>query len=134
MPPDRQRQDQGPRNSSWQGAKCTPVVMRSLEHQADDSTIYLDSTPILRENTLGEGPPTSLPLPPTLREDLRVDGCLKYPHAAREGTIHLQKSMSSSGFEPSSNGTAVSIVNHYTGWAIREGLNYTLCRKKIYAP
>ncbi|GFS64325.1 hypothetical protein TNCV_3955261 [Trichonephila clavipes] len=39
--------------------------------------------------------------------DLRLD----------EGTIHLQTSMSSPGFEPSPNGTAVSIANHYTGWA-----------------
>ncbi|GFW83060.1 hypothetical protein TNCV_4604871 [Trichonephila clavipes] len=34
----------------------------------------------------------------------------------REGTIHLQTSMSSPGFEPSPNGTAVSVANHYTGW------------------
>ncbi|GFV49513.1 hypothetical protein TNCV_1975061 [Trichonephila clavipes] len=31
------------------------------------------------------------------------------------GTIHLQTSMSSPGFEP--NGTAVSVTNHYTRWA-----------------
>ncbi|GFW72377.1 uncharacterized protein TNCV_704141 [Trichonephila clavipes] len=35
----------------------------------------------------------------------------------RKGTIHLQTSMSSPGFEPSPYGTAVSIANHYTGWA-----------------
>ncbi|GFX23817.1 uncharacterized protein TNCV_1788481 [Trichonephila clavipes] len=34
----------------------------------------------------------------------------------REGTMHLQTSMSSPGFEPSPNGTAVSVANHYTGW------------------
>ncbi|GFX91639.1 hypothetical protein TNCV_3682251 [Trichonephila clavipes] len=35
----------------------------------------------------------------------------------REGTMHSQISMSSPGFEPSPNGTAVSVANHYTGWA-----------------
>ncbi|GFX31719.1 uncharacterized protein TNCV_4082431 [Trichonephila clavipes] len=28
-------------------------------------------------------PPTSLPLPPTSREDLRLKDCLEYPHAAK---------------------------------------------------
>ncbi|GFT41906.1 uncharacterized protein TNCV_1667561 [Trichonephila clavipes] len=62
-----------------------PVVGRSLERYTSDSTMSLGSTPILRENTLGEGqgPPTSLPLPPTLREDLRLDGYLEYPHAGK---------------------------------------------------
>ncbi|GFW12787.1 hypothetical protein TNCV_3884971 [Trichonephila clavipes] len=32
-------------------------------------------------------------------------------------TIHSQISMSSPGFESSPNGTAVSVANHYTGWA-----------------
>ncbi|GFV02460.1 uncharacterized protein TNCV_1023881 [Trichonephila clavipes] len=31
----------------------------------------------------GQGYPTSLPLPPTSREDLRLDGYLEYPHAAK---------------------------------------------------
>ncbi|GFV65518.1 hypothetical protein TNCV_1737551 [Trichonephila clavipes] len=35
----------------------------------------------------------------------------------RAGTIHLQTTMSSPGFEPSPYGTAVSVANHYTGWA-----------------
>ncbi|GFW91426.1 hypothetical protein TNCV_3375921 [Trichonephila clavipes] len=34
----------------------------------------------------------------------------------RKGTIHLQTSMSSPGFEPSPYGIAVSVANHYTGW------------------
>ncbi|GFW68565.1 hypothetical protein TNCV_529201 [Trichonephila clavipes] len=38
---------------------------------------------------------TSLPLPPTSREDLWLDGYLE-----TECTIHLQPSMSSPGFEP----------------------------------
>ncbi|GFW81741.1 hypothetical protein TNCV_2884151 [Trichonephila clavipes] len=35
----------------------------------------------------------------------------------REGTMHLQTSVSSPGFEPRPYGTAVSIANHYTWWA-----------------
>ncbi|GFX57814.1 uncharacterized protein TNCV_943741 [Trichonephila clavipes] len=31
----------------------------------------------------GQRPPTSLPLPPTSRKDLRLDDYLKYPHAAK---------------------------------------------------
>ncbi|GFX97221.1 hypothetical protein TNCV_557111 [Trichonephila clavipes] len=48
--------DRSPQNSSWQGARCTPVVNRSFEHHTGDSTIWLVSTPILRENTLGLPP------------------------------------------------------------------------------
>ncbi|GFW19945.1 hypothetical protein TNCV_866511 [Trichonephila clavipes] len=79
----------------------------------------------------GQGPPTSLPLPPTSRENLRLDGCLKYPPATKErdtftSTIHLQTSMSSPGFEPRPNGTAVSVANHYTGWTTYLLYLYTL--------
>ncbi|GFW93296.1 hypothetical protein TNCV_2604141 [Trichonephila clavipes] len=34
-----------------------------------------------------------------------------------KGTIHLQTSMTSSGFETRSYDTAVSVANHYTGWS-----------------
>ncbi|GFX49146.1 hypothetical protein TNCV_5041401 [Trichonephila clavipes] len=34
-----------------------------------------------------------------------------------EDTIHLQTSISSPGFKPRTDGTAVSVANHYTGWA-----------------
>ncbi|GFW53731.1 uncharacterized protein TNCV_3938251 [Trichonephila clavipes] len=36
----------------------------------------------------GQRPPTSLPLPPTSREDLRFDGYLEYPHATKALYIH----------------------------------------------
>ncbi|GFX73628.1 uncharacterized protein TNCV_1263971 [Trichonephila clavipes] len=76
--------DRGLRNSSWQGARCTPVVSCSFEHHTSVSTIWLVSTPILRENTIeGQRPTASLPLLPTSREDLRLDGYLEYPHAAK---------------------------------------------------
>ncbi|GFY27280.1 hypothetical protein TNCV_2069001 [Trichonephila clavipes] len=57
----------------------------SFEHHAGDSTTFAWFHPNLeRENPGGDqGPPTSLPLPPTSREDLRFDGYLEYPHAAK---------------------------------------------------
>ncbi|GFV74520.1 hypothetical protein TNCV_5129621 [Trichonephila clavipes] len=74
-----------------------------------------------RENTLGvvqasniSSPSTNLTRGPAARRLFKVPPC-------REGTIHdtihLQTSMSSPGFKPSPNGTAVSVANHYTGWA-----------------
>ncbi|GFT85951.1 hypothetical protein TNCV_3255931 [Trichonephila clavipes] len=62
-----------------------------------------------------QGPRTFLPLPPTSREDLRLNGHLEYP-SCRKDTIHLQTSMSSPGFEPNPYGTAVNFANHYTSW------------------
>ncbi|GFV95356.1 transposable element Tcb2 transposase [Trichonephila clavipes] len=44
--------DGGPRNSSWETARCTPVVSRIFEHHTSDSTVQLDSIAILRENPL----------------------------------------------------------------------------------
>ncbi|GFW24220.1 hypothetical protein TNCV_1847791 [Trichonephila clavipes] len=75
--------NRGSRNLSRQRAKCTPVVTRSIEHHTRVSMIRLCSTPILRKNTSGSGqwPSTSLPLPSTSQEDLRLDGYLEYPHA-----------------------------------------------------
>ncbi|GFX60513.1 hypothetical protein TNCV_1182321 [Trichonephila clavipes] len=43
--------EKGPRNSSWQGARCVPVFNRSFEHRTDDSSICPVFTPMLRENT-----------------------------------------------------------------------------------
>ncbi|GFX25961.1 hypothetical protein TNCV_2303431 [Trichonephila clavipes] len=76
---------QDPRNSSWQGASCTPDISRSFEHHTGNSTIFLGSTPIFEGERSGGGqsPPTSLPLPTTSRENMRLDGYLEYPHAAK---------------------------------------------------
>ncbi|GFU01733.1 uncharacterized protein TNCV_1522531 [Trichonephila clavipes] len=56
----------------------------SFEHHAGDSTILLASTSF-SENALGgnQGLPTSLLLPPTSQEDLRLDGYLKYSYAVK---------------------------------------------------
>ncbi|GFX51613.1 hypothetical protein TNCV_5013171 [Trichonephila clavipes] len=67
----------------------TPVVSLSFEHYAGDSTIWLGSIPIWRENTPrgGQGPPTFLPLPPTLQEDLQFHGYLEYSMLRRHCTF-----------------------------------------------
>ncbi|GFU89376.1 uncharacterized protein TNCV_1783581 [Trichonephila clavipes] len=65
------------------------VVSHSFEHHTGDSTMWLISTPILREGTWGgQVPITSLPPRPTTREDLRLDGYLEYRHAAKALCIY----------------------------------------------
>ncbi|GFT06503.1 hypothetical protein TNCV_3356291 [Trichonephila clavipes] len=97
-----------------------PVVNRSFEHHTGDSTNQLVSTPILREDTWGWSGASHLPTPSTnhtrglvARRLFKVSPCFK-------GTIHLQTSMSSSGFKHSPHGTPVSVANHYTGWATND--------------
>ncbi|GFV19729.1 hypothetical protein TNCV_479551 [Trichonephila clavipes] len=48
------KSDQGPRNSSWQAARCMPVVVLSLEHHTSDSTIWLEEIPAGKEGMLPE--------------------------------------------------------------------------------
>ncbi|GFY07437.1 uncharacterized protein TNCV_5086221 [Trichonephila clavipes] len=60
----------------------------------------------------GQGPSTNHTRGLAARRLFRVPPC-------RKGTIHLQTSMSSPGFEPSLYGIAVSVANHYTGWVTR---------------
>ncbi|GFX71935.1 hypothetical protein TNCV_1443581 [Trichonephila clavipes] len=54
--------------------------------------------------------------PPNLTRGLAARRLFKAP-PCREGTKHLQTSMSSMGFEPRPKGTEVSVANHCTGWA-----------------
>ncbi|GFW34406.1 HTH_Tnp_Tc3_2 domain-containing protein [Trichonephila clavipes] len=63
--------NQGPRNSSRRTARCRHVSTVGLK-PTGDCTISASSNPNSRYNTLenGQGPPTSLPLPPTTRENL----------------------------------------------------------------
>ncbi|GFX86821.1 hypothetical protein TNCV_3750941 [Trichonephila clavipes] len=84
---DRHVPDRDPRNSS--GLDCTPVFSCSLDYQAGERTIWLVfHSNFEREQPEGyHWPPTSLPLPPTLRDDLRLNGYLEYPHSPK-GTIH----------------------------------------------
>ncbi|GFW22260.1 hypothetical protein TNCV_1430141 [Trichonephila clavipes] len=62
----------------------TPVVSHSLEQHSSDSKIWHGSTSIFEGDYPGEShrPPTSLFLPPTSREDLRLNEYLECPHAA----------------------------------------------------
>ncbi|GFU82189.1 hypothetical protein TNCV_4466401 [Trichonephila clavipes] len=66
-----------------------------------------------RKPWVWSGPPTSLPLPPTTREDLRHDGYLET--SMRKRHYAFTNTHSSLGFEPSPDGIAVSDTNHYTG-------------------
>ncbi|GFX73125.1 hypothetical protein TNCV_4502041 [Trichonephila clavipes] len=104
--------DQGPRNSSRQRARFTPVVRRIFEHHTGNSTFWLGSTSILREITkVVRGLPPLFPFhqpnEKVTRRLFRVLPCLK-------GTMHLQTSMSSPGFEPRPYSTADNVTNHYT--------------------
>ncbi|GFU29696.1 uncharacterized protein TNCV_4745321 [Trichonephila clavipes] len=80
------KSERGQRNSPLLEARIfIPVVSLNFEHLASDSTIFTRFHPNLEgENPGGgQGAPTSLPLPSTTREDLRLDGYLEYPHAAK---------------------------------------------------
>ncbi|GFS87378.1 uncharacterized protein TNCV_422491 [Trichonephila clavipes] len=55
----------------------------SFEHHAGDGTIWLHPNLEGENPGGGQGPPTSLPFPPTTREDLRLDGYLAGPYAAK---------------------------------------------------
>ncbi|GFY25500.1 hypothetical protein TNCV_2486201 [Trichonephila clavipes] len=73
---------------------------------------------MLKENALGCLGATHLSSTSTnLTRGLVAQRLFKLP-PYREGTIHLQTSIPSLGFEPRSDGTADSVANHYTGWAI----------------
>ncbi|GFV62119.1 hypothetical protein TNCV_4109221 [Trichonephila clavipes] len=80
-----------------------PVASRSFEHHTGVSTIWMISSPILRENSWGWSGATDLTRGLAALRLFRVAPC-------RKGTIHLQASMSSPGFEPSPYGTAVSVA------------------------
>ncbi|GFU24009.1 hypothetical protein TNCV_3332221 [Trichonephila clavipes] len=88
----------------------------TLPLETSSSNIHIVKTPFylhaLRstEDRGGQKPPTNLTRGLAARRLFRVPPC-------REGTIHLQTSPSSLGFEPSPYGTAVSVANHYTGRA-----------------
>ncbi|GFX59610.1 hypothetical protein TNCV_3753751 [Trichonephila clavipes] len=78
--------------------------------------ILLDSTPILK-NTLEWSGTSHLSSPSTnLRRGLAARRVFRIP-PGREGTIHLQTSIPSPGFEPRLYGAAFSVTNYCTRWA-----------------
>ncbi|GFV33153.1 uncharacterized protein TNCV_2768711 [Trichonephila clavipes] len=60
-----------------------------------------------------QGPPTALPLPPTSRDDLQLNGYFEYPNTI----IRLQTCRPFQRFEPNPHGIAVSVTNRFPGWA-----------------
>ncbi|GFS55560.1 hypothetical protein TNCV_1627751 [Trichonephila clavipes] len=113
MPSDRQCQIEDHKIHQGKGRHiCLSLAIASSTIQ-----VRLGSTTILRKNTLGmvRGFPlssssTNLTRGLAVRWLFRVLPC-------RKGTIHLQTSSSSPGFESRPYGTAISFTNHYTGWA-----------------
>ncbi|GFU86045.1 hypothetical protein TNCV_3070471 [Trichonephila clavipes] len=83
-----------------------PVVNRSFEHDTGDSKIWLVSTPILREDTWWWSGTSHFSTPSTNQTRGLAARRLFRVAPYRKGTIHLQTSMSSPGFEPSPYGTA----------------------------
>ncbi|GFY04474.1 hypothetical protein TNCV_4415621 [Trichonephila clavipes] len=86
----------------------------SFEHHTGDRTILALFHPNLEGEHPGGGQrsPTSF-LSTNLTRRLAARRLFKVP-PCREGTMHLQTSVSSQGFEPKSNGTAGIVANHYT--------------------
>ncbi|GFX61547.1 transposable element Tcb2 transposase [Trichonephila clavipes] len=107
------QQDPGPRNSSWQGTRCTPVVSRSLERQ-----YVLAQSP--SPNFEGEYPGVSgvshlsfYSNSTNLTRGLEARRLFTVPQC-RKGTIHLQTPEPSPGFESRSYSTTVRVANYYT--------------------
>ncbi|GFV39900.1 hypothetical protein TNCV_1850371 [Trichonephila clavipes] len=97
--------------------QSTLMRLHYVEHHADDSTIWLSSTLILRESTLGWSGASHLSSSSTnLTRGLRARRLFRV-HPCREGTVHLQASMPSPGFEHRPYFNAVSVTNPYAGWA-----------------
>ncbi|GFX82250.1 hypothetical protein TNCV_972621 [Trichonephila clavipes] len=117
IPPDRQRSDRSPPNSSWQMAKG-PVVIRNFEHHVDDSTIWLVSTSIFKRTHCGGSKASRLSIYSTNHTRVLAALHLFRELPRRKGTAHLQTSISSTGFKSRPYGTAISVTNNYTKWAV----------------
>ncbi|GFX72629.1 hypothetical protein TNCV_4062251 [Trichonephila clavipes] len=90
------------------------IISLRFKHHAEYSTVLLDATPILRKNTLGVVRGLESLIPFTNLMIGHTAGRLFRVSHAGKGTIHLQASMSSAGFEPRSYNTTVSVTSHYT--------------------
>ncbi|GFX86929.1 hypothetical protein TNCV_2124761 [Trichonephila clavipes] len=107
----------------------TPVVSRSFGHH-QVTVLFSSVPPQLRGRTLWgwskvshlSSPSINLMKGLAARQLFRVPPCY-------EDAIHLQTSTSSPGFELSPYTTAVSIANHYTGWATFFQVGTLLLRK-----
>ncbi|GFU50868.1 hypothetical protein TNCV_4460781 [Trichonephila clavipes] len=122
------KSDQGPRSSSPLRARIfTPVVSLSFEHEV---TARFCSVPHQFRGRKPWGWPGASHLSsasPNHTRGLAARRLFRVP-PCRKDTIHLQTSMSSPGFEPSTYGTAVNVANHYTSWA---NMLYKIKRLKL---
>ncbi|GFW05305.1 hypothetical protein TNCV_3358241 [Trichonephila clavipes] len=62
-------------------------VWRSDVTRAISAVTFVKSTDVGEHSVGGQGPPTSFPLPPTSRVDLRLGGYLEYPMPQRHYTF-----------------------------------------------
>ncbi|GFV67586.1 hypothetical protein TNCV_4622661 [Trichonephila clavipes] len=79
----------GSQNSSRQRVKCTPAVSRSFESHT--ARFYPNFE--VEHPGGGQRPLTSLPLPSTSQEDLRLEGYLDYLYAAKALYIYKHASL-----------------------------------------
>ncbi|GFT11960.1 hypothetical protein TNCV_725671 [Trichonephila clavipes] len=101
------------------GLRCMPVVSCSFEHHVGDSTIWLGSIPILRENIRRWSEASQLSSPFTnLMRELAARWLFREP-PCHKGTIHLQTSTLSPEFEPMPYDAAVSVTNYYIRWVAK---------------
>ncbi|GFV74093.1 hypothetical protein TNCV_4510001 [Trichonephila clavipes] len=91
--------DEGTKRNQDSGTLRPPTSQTDINQTTSISNEYEKG-----ENTGGMGLPPLFPFHQP-HERIRLPPC-------RKGTIHLQTSMSSPGFEPSPYGTAVSVANH----------------------
>ncbi|GFV83333.1 hypothetical protein TNCV_1900591 [Trichonephila clavipes] len=97
------------------GARCAPVSGLSLEHDLAR----------FHPNFEGEHPGGGSGASHFSSPATNITRGLPRIHPYREGTLHLQTSMPSPGFEPRPYGTTVSVASHYTGWATNFSFKHT---------
>ncbi|GFT56454.1 hypothetical protein TNCV_2334231 [Trichonephila clavipes] len=90
-------------------ARFTPVVSRSFDPHSSDITIWLDHTPVLKENTLGWSGAFQLSSPSTnFRRGLVTRRLLNIPRC-HTSTTRIETTMPSAGFERKLNGTRINL-------------------------
>ncbi|GFX66422.1 hypothetical protein TNCV_343961 [Trichonephila clavipes] len=102
---------------SWQGSSSTPIISRSFEHHAGDSTIRIGSAPNFEAEPL-QGWSAAFHLSSSytsLTKEFAARRKFRFSLYCKD-IKYLQTSMPSPGFEHRSYNTGVSVTNHYTGW------------------
>ncbi|GFU05198.1 hypothetical protein TNCV_575301 [Trichonephila clavipes] len=113
----RHTQSTGPRNLSWQEARCTLVVGSSLEQHASDRVRFLARFhPKFKEENPGEGSGASHISSSSTNFTIGLECYLEYPHAVKALCIYKHPYLLRDS-NPGPYATAVNVANHYTGWA-----------------